>query len=258
MEVETVLESCWACEPEELVGHPFYVGCSGVRGRQLPRGVRKALAGLVASGSPAQTPQRSGPALARQQRPATLPCTAPRAQRLTLAVRRGDVEAAHRLLEAGAGLRPERPLPASLNPLVIEAACCGQRDVLELVLERDASAVSAVDVAHGATPLHWAALRGDWGAAHLLLAKRADVLVGGWRAAHERGRAHCATLVTGDHIGPPLWSPGHPSSTASLPTAPHQTTPERNQCLVCQKGARVSYYVRPLPRPGRRARAGRG
>ncbi len=56
------------------------------------------------------------------------------------------------------------------------------RDVLELVLEQDAGAIAAVDVAHGATPLHWAALRGDWGAAYLLLAKRADVLVGGSRA----------------------------------------------------------------------------
>ena len=57
--------------------------------------------------------------------PAALPLSC--LQLLTEAVHRGDVAAVQRLLDTGTGLLPVRPLPSSLNPLVIEATCCGQR-----------------------------------------------------------------------------------------------------------------------------------
>lgn len=49
-------------------------------------------------------------------------------QRLTEAVRNGDIEEVRRLLESGVGLVPQRPLPASLNPLVIEASANPQEN----------------------------------------------------------------------------------------------------------------------------------
>lgn len=79
------------------------------------------------------------------------------------------------LLALGVPLRPTRPVPSSLNPLAVEAVLAGQRDVLESLLDAEPHAVAAVDWERGGGLLHWAAWRGDWGAAHLLLSRRADV-----------------------------------------------------------------------------------
>ncbi|KAL4422734.1 hypothetical protein ABPG75_008931 [Micractinium tetrahymenae] len=65
---------------------------------------------------------------------------------------------------------------------VLQAACCGHRDILELLLEHATrSAASAALLAGppadalGRSPLHFAAANGDYGAAQLLLARRANV-----------------------------------------------------------------------------------
>lgn len=108
---------------------------------------------------------------------------------LVAAARSGDVARLVSLLEQGVPTAPRRPLPSSLNPVAIEAALAGQRDVLEELLARDAECAQEVDVALGAAPLHWACMRGDWGSAHLLLSRGASL-----EAATREGLLplHCA------------------------------------------------------------------
>lgn len=86
---------------------------------------------------------------------------------LAVAIRAGNVP---RVLD----LLPQQTTPVGFS--LLEAACCGQRDVLELLI--DAAGVmpltSTAD-ALGRTPLHLAAANGDYGAAQLLIARGADV-----------------------------------------------------------------------------------
>jgi hypothetical protein len=90
-------------------------------------------------------------------------------QLLAVAIRAGNVP---RVLD----LLPQQTTPVGFS--LLEAACCGQRDVLELLI--DAAGVmpltSTAD-ALGRTPLHLAAANGDYGAAQLLIARGADVNV---------------------------------------------------------------------------------
>lgn len=90
-------------------------------------------------------------------------------QLLAVAIRAGNVP---RVLD----LLPQQTTPLGFS--LLEAACCGQRDVLELLI--DAAGVmpltSTAD-ALGRTPLHLAAANGDYGAAQLLIARGADVNV---------------------------------------------------------------------------------
>lgn len=95
------------------------------------------------------------------------------AERLVAAIRAADVE---RVMEL---------LPSATGPLgfgLLQAACCGHRDILELILDQGApgggpSPLLAAPPADalGRTPLHFAADRGDYAAAQLLLARGANV-----------------------------------------------------------------------------------
>ena len=121
-----------------LLWHPVQccAGAAAALSPPLRRGQRCA-GSLHSKHTPAARPERCstprGPSACLSAAPH------PPAQVLTEAVRAGDVAAVQRLLDAGGcALRPERPLPASINPLIIEATCCGQRDILELVLDRRA------------------------------------------------------------------------------------------------------------------------
>ena len=80
----------------------------------------------------------------------------------------------------------------SVALLIPQAACCGQRDILELLLDH---ATGLGDLApsppspppppadaRGRQPLHFAAAHGDYGAAQLLLARGADVNVSAGKA----------------------------------------------------------------------------
>ena len=103
-------------------------------------------------------------------------------QLLTDAVRRGDAERVAELL-----LLPPPPPPA-LGFSLLEAACCGHRDILEMLL--DAAGVTEPTPppdARGRSPLHFAAASGDFSAAQLLLARGADV---------EVRRHHCCRKAT--------------------------------------------------------------
>jgi hypothetical protein len=76
---------------------------------------------------------------------------------------------------ADAPLKPERPLPGGLNPVVIEVAALGQRAVLEAVLDRQPQAVWEEDGFLGGTPLAWACLEGHTDCVQLLLNRGAQV-----------------------------------------------------------------------------------
>ncbi|PSC73091.1 ankyrin repeat [Micractinium conductrix] len=99
------------------------------------------------------------------------------AELLAAAIRAADVGAVEDLL-------PSLPPPLGGFGL-LQAACCGQRDILELLLDH---ATGLGDLApsppspppppadaRGRQPLHFAAAHGDYGAAQLLLARGADV-----------------------------------------------------------------------------------
>jgi len=97
-------------------------------------------------------------------------------QRLLDATRSGDASALLALIQAVVHCTPTRPLPtASLSPLAVEACIYGERDALEILLERDPEALNAVDPTHRAGLLHWASKRGDTGTIALLLSRGAQV-----------------------------------------------------------------------------------
>lgn len=82
-----------------------------------------------------------------------------------------------------------QPPPPPLGFSLLQAACCGHRDILELMLD----AVSPSELpgllavpsdARGRSPLHFAAANGDYSAAGLLLARGIDADVS-WGAGFE-------------------------------------------------------------------------
>jgi len=72
---------------------------------------------------------------------------------------------------AAAGPQPT----AFINPPPIEACFAGQSDALELLLERDPTALHAVDVVRHAGLLHWASHKGDVGILRSLLARNLNL-----------------------------------------------------------------------------------
>jgi hypothetical protein len=115
--------------------------------------------------------RRGSPSPAKLVLPARCP---PAAQFLSSAILNGNMTRVQDLL-------PRQT--ANLGFGLLQAACAGQRDVLELLLDTIAQTTpglpqlaSSYD-ALGRSPLHFAAANGDYGAAQLLIARGADVNV---------------------------------------------------------------------------------
>ncbi|KAL4448936.1 hypothetical protein ABPG77_007653 [Micractinium sp. CCAP 211/92] len=97
------------------------------------------------------------------------------AELLEAAIRAADMDSVQELL-------PRLATSPLLGYGVLQAACCGHRDILELLLDHTTgSAFPATLLAGpqadvlGRSPLHFAAANGDYGAAQLLLARGANV-----------------------------------------------------------------------------------
>ena len=89
--------------------------------------------------------------------------------RLVQAIHAGDMSTVASLLNNKPLLHPSRPLPASLNPLIVEACLSRQYDILDYLLSHNPEALYAVDTERQASLLHLSALQGDTGIAELLL-----------------------------------------------------------------------------------------
>lgn len=132
------------------------------------------------------------------------------------------------ILPAG-HLVPRHLINTSLSPLVgvPPLPACRHRDILELLLDQAVNGAPSAALlaapqadALGRSPLHFAAARGDYGAAQLLLARGASVDVS--RPAAQQGKGRGARCVE-HHLQPPgsddvlqgathlpstLWPPG--------------------------------------------------
>lgn len=131
------------------------------------------------------------------------------------------METVQHLLAAGAPLHPQRPLPSNLTPLAVEACCCGNVEVLDLILDADPASMAVVDPVQGAGLLHWAAASGNVSGAHLLLSRGVDVMRADFQGllAHHyaaTGGLRCMLRVLLTHGGIGVDTPTSEGATALM------------------------------------------
>ncbi|KAK9812455.1 hypothetical protein WJX73_001064 [Symbiochloris irregularis] len=90
------------------------------------------------------------------------------------------------------------PLPG-VSPLLISASCHGQSDIMDMLLDHNAS-LTAQDPTYGGTALHWAAANNEYQMLGMLLERNAEVMCRSYSGATPlhvaAGQGHTASIRT--------------------------------------------------------------